>query len=51
MNFKTMLQTACVIAVSLGIIIELIYHADVGFTLITGGGLAFAISTKINRKE
>lgn len=47
---KTMLQTLCAILVAAGIIIELSYQAHLGFALITGGSLAFALSTKINRR-
>lgn len=45
---KTILQTICVVMVAVGIGIEIYYKADLGFLLITAGGLAFAISTKIN---
>lgn len=45
---KKLLQTLCVIVVSIGIGIEIVYEADLGFLCITIGGLAFAISTKIN---
>lgn len=48
---KNALQTICVVIVSCGILVEIYYGADLGFTLITGGGLAFGISTKINRRR
>jgi len=48
---KEALQTLCVVAISFGIIIEACYEAHMGFILITGGSLAFAISTKINKRK
>jgi len=49
---KSLLQTVCVVAVSIGIVIEAVYGAHVGFVLISAGSLAFGISTKIeNRKK
>jgi len=51
---KTILQTACVVMVTCGIMVEIYYGANIGFVLITAGGLAFGISTKIsdrNRKK
>lgn len=47
---KTLLQTLCVVIVSAGIAIEIAYTADIGFLLITIGGLAFAVSTKIDNR-
>jgi len=47
---KTILQTICVVIVSIGIAIEIYYRADLGFTCISIGSLAFAISTKINNR-
>ena len=46
---KTLLQTICVVLVSIGIAIEAYYYAHVGFVFITVGSLAFAISTKVGR--
>lgn len=45
---KKLLQTLCVIVVSIGIAIEIVYKADLGFICISVGSLAFGISTKIN---
>ena len=47
---KTILQTICVTIVAMGIVIEVHYGADLGFLLITAGGLAFGISTKIQNR-
>lgn len=47
---KTVLQLVCVMAVSMGIVIEAFYGADIGFILITTGSLAFGISTKIHNR-
>ncbi len=47
---KPILQTICVIIVSVGIVIEIYYGADIGFVCITAGGLAFGISTKIQSR-
>jgi len=45
---KGLLQTICVIVVSIGIAVEITYEADFGFMCISIGSLAFGISTKIN---
>jgi len=50
-NFKSLLQTFCVIIVSYGIVYEIIYQASLGLILITVGSLAFAISTKIDNAK
>ncbi len=47
---KTILQTFCVVIVAVGIVIEIYYGADIGFVCITAGGLAFGISTKIEKR-
>jgi len=48
---KTILQTACVILVSIGIAYELCYKAPLGYVLIAVGSLAFAVSTKLDKKR
>lgn len=45
------LQATCIVLVSLGIIVEFIFGADLGYVLITGGSLAFAVTTKIHVLE
>ena len=50
-HWKEELQVACAVLVSFGIIMETIYMADIWYLFITGGSLAFAISTKINRRK
>jgi len=50
-TMKTALQTCCVILVSMGIAIEAHYGADLGFILISAGSLAFAVSTKIHKRQ
>lgn len=45
----TILQLTCVILVSLGILVEYRYHADIGYICITSGSLAFGVSTKIRK--
>lgn len=47
---KAMLQTMCVVIVTVGIVIEIYYGADLGFICITAGSLAFAVSTKIEKR-
>jgi len=44
-----LLQIICLILVSVGIIIELEYEADLGFVLITTASVLFALSTKLNK--
>lgn len=46
-NAKTVVQLGAIIIVAAGIIFELRTGAHLGYVLITGGALAFAISTKI----
>lgn len=48
---KLALQTICVIIVSIGIVIEAYYKADIGYILLNVGALSFAISTKINNRK
>ena len=46
------IQLAGMMMVTIGIGIEFLYQANIGFLLITIGSLAFAIGTKIkHRKE
>ena len=45
------LQIACIIAVTAGIVIEWLYGANLGFLLITGGSLIFAVSTKLIKRQ
>lgn len=47
---KTLLQTICVILVSIGIAYEIYYNAPLGYVLIAVGSLAFAVSTKIDKR-
>ena len=47
---KGYLQTFCTILVTMGIIVEFRFEADIGFLLVTAGSLAFAISTKIENR-
>jgi len=51
MNIILTIQTACIIFVAAGIIIECIFGADLGFILITSGSLLFAVSTKIRNRQ
>ena len=44
---KTAIQILAIVMVAAGISFELITGAHVGYILITGGALVFAISTKI----
>ncbi len=50
-DIKTLLQTLCIILVSMGIAYEIYYKAPLGYILIAVGSLAFAISTKIEKKK
>lgn len=50
-HLKLLLQTCCVILVSIGIVYEVFYQASLGLILITVGSLAFAISTKIDNAK
>jgi len=47
---KLSLQTICACLVTAGIVVEFYYEANIGFTLIAAGSLAFAISTKIENR-
>lgn len=49
-TFATVIQIISIIACCIGILIEFLYFAELGFLLITFGGVMFGISTKI-RKE
>ncbi|MBA7642922.1 hypothetical protein ES703_50631 [subsurface metagenome] len=48
-NLKTGLQLLAITAVAIGITYEVMTKAPLGYLLITGGALVFAISTKIGR--
>lgn len=48
---KTTLQTICAVLITIGIIVEAAYGAHIGFICISGGSLAFAISTKIDGRK
>ena len=45
------LQVACIVLVSFGVGIELWMEADLGYLLITIGGLSFGVATKIHALE
>jgi len=49
-NLKTGLQLLAIAAVAIGITFEFMTGAHLGYVLITGGALVFAISTKIGRR-
>jgi len=40
-------QIVCILLVGGGIIIEFIFHADLGFMAITIGSLLFSVTTKV----
>lgn len=44
---KTILQILCIMLVGVGIVIEAVYGAHIGFICITTGSLMFAVATKI----
>lgn len=44
-------QIVGIIVISIGIIIELVTRASMGYVLITGGSLAFAIGTKFKHRR
>lgn len=46
---KTAIQFLAVIVVSAGIAFEIFTGAHIGYVLITGGALVFAVSTKIKK--
>lgn len=45
------LQASCIVLVSIGVVIELAMGAQLGFLLITIGGLSFGVATKIHALE
>ena len=45
------LQIGCIVAVGMGVGIELWFGAELGFLLITIGSLSFAVATKIHALE
>lgn len=47
---KSLVQLTSIIAVSAGITFEIMTGAHVGYVLVTGGALVFAISTKIKER-
>ena len=49
-NLKGYLQTACVVMVSVGVVMEICLGADVWYAVITMGALMFGISTKIEKR-
>lgn len=50
-NMKTLLQILCIILVSIGILYEIYVGAPLGYILIAVGSLAFAVSTKLEKKN
>ena len=50
-NMKTLLQTLCIVLVSIGIAYEIYAGAPLGYVLISLGSLAFAVSTKIEKEK
>ena len=48
---KMAVQVVAIIVVSAGMAFEVMADAHIGFILITGGALAFAISTKIKEVQ
>lgn len=48
-NLKTGLQLLSIVVVSIGIAYEVVTGAHLGYVLVTGGALVFAISTKVKR--
>jgi len=50
MYLKTLLQISSIVAVTAGITYEVTAGAHLGYILITGGALVFAISTKIKER-
>ncbi len=45
------LQIGCIVAVGMGVGVELWFGADLGYLLITIGALSFAVATKIHSLE
>lgn len=45
------LQGTCIVLVSMGVVVELVMGAELGYLLITIGALSFAVATKIHRLE
>lgn len=43
------IQILCLLLVTLGILIEIEYEANLGFLLITIASVLFAVSTKLNK--
>ena len=43
------LQSVCILATAFGIYVEYTFEADLGFLLITGGSLIFAVTTKLTK--
>jgi len=49
-NLKVAVQIVAIVMVASGITYEIMAGAHLGYVLITGGALVFAISTKIRRR-
>ena len=49
-KLKTAIQLGAIIMVAAGITYEVMAGAHLGYVFITGGALAFAVSTKIRRR-
>ena len=47
----SMLQRVCIVAVGMGIAVEFVLGADLGYILISVGSLCFAVATKIHALE
>ena len=50
-TLRAALQLTSIIAVSVGITFEIMTGAPVGYVLVTGGALVFAISTKLRERR
>ena len=49
MSEHTLIQVFSIVFSTAGLAVEMYYHADFGFALITGGSILYAISEKIAR--
>lgn len=49
MKEHTLIQVFSIVLSTAGLTVEMYYHADIGFALITGGSILYAISEKIAR--
>ena len=50
-TLRAALQLTSIIAVSVGITFEIMTGAHLGYMLVTGGALLFAISTKLKERR